>query len=110
MQIVLSVTVALVDLSVEIMNVTVSVAIMKLEVSAALMHVTVSPSNMWVTIFVAFTQVRVYVAIMQMALSAVHNCFCGKMQVIVSVITMQVTLSSNCLIFLSLTGSHFLKN
>ena len=57
MQVVLSVTVMLVDLSVAIMHVNVSVAIIQLEVSAALMQVTVSDSNMWVTISIVFMQV-----------------------------------------------------
>ena len=47
MQVVLSVTVMLVDLSVAIMHVNVSVAIIQLEVSAALMQVTVSALNVW---------------------------------------------------------------
>ena len=68
MQVVLSVTVTLVDLSVAIMHVTVSVAVIRLEVSAALMQMTVS------------------VAIMQAVLPTVHNCFYCKMQVTVSVI------------------------
>ena len=59
MQIVISVTVMLVEISVAIMHVTVSVAIMQLEVSAALIQRTVSASNMWVTIFIVFTQVGV---------------------------------------------------
>ena len=45
-QVVLSITVMLVNLSVAIMHVNVSVAIIQLEVSAALMQVTVSASNM----------------------------------------------------------------
>ena len=62
-EVVLSVTVMLVDLSVTVMQVTVSVAIMQLEVSAAHMQVTVSAANMWVTIFIV---------IMQVVFSAVH--------------------------------------
>ena len=57
MQVVLSVTVMLVDLLVVIMHVTVSVEIIQLKVSAALMLVTISASNMWVTIFIVFMQV-----------------------------------------------------
>ena len=94
MQIVLSVTVMLVNISVAIMHVTVPVAIMQLEVSAALMQVTVSASNMWVIIFIVFMQVGVYVAITQVVLSAMHNCFYCKMQFTVSVIAMQVTIYS----------------
>ena len=45
-QVLLSVTVMLVDLSVIIMHVTVSVAVMQLEVSVAHMQVTVSAANM----------------------------------------------------------------
>ena len=60
MQVLLSVTVMVVDLSVAIMHVTVSVAIFELEVSAALMQVIVFASNMWVTIFIVFMQVGVY--------------------------------------------------
>ena len=52
-QVVLSVTVILVDLSVAIMYVTVSVAIIQSDVSAALMQVTVSSSNMWMTILLS---------------------------------------------------------
>ena len=72
----------IVCLSVAIMHVTVSVAIMQLEVSAALMQVTVTVLNMWVTMFIVF---------MQVVHSAVHNCFCYKMQVTVSVIAMAPT-------------------
>ena len=43
-------------------------------------------------------------------LSVVHNCFYYKMPLTVSVIAMQVTLSSNSFTFLSLTGTHFSKN
>ena len=59
MEIVISVTVMLVEISVAIMHVTVSVAIIQLEVSEALMQRAVSASNMWVTIFIVFMQVRV---------------------------------------------------
>ena len=71
-QVLLSVTVMLVDLSVTIMQVTVSVAVMQLEVSAAHMHVTVSAANMLVTIFIVIMQIGVSVAIMQVLFSAVH--------------------------------------
>ena len=81
----------IVCLSVAIMHVTVSVAIMQLEVSAALMQVTVTVLNMWVTMFIVFMQVGVSAAIMQVVHSAVHNCFCYKMQVTVSVIAMAPT-------------------
>ena len=56
MQVVLSVTVMLVDLSVAVMQVTVAVVIMQFEVSAALMQVTVSAANKWVTIFIVIMQ------------------------------------------------------
>ena len=88
MQVVLSVTVMLVNLSVTNMHKTVPVAIIQLEVSAALMQVTVSSSNMWVTIFITFMQTGVTVAIMQVVLSAVNNCFYCKMQVTVAVTAM----------------------
>ena len=106
MQIVLSVTVMLVDLSAAIMHVT--VAIMQLDVSAALIKVTVSASNMRVTSFIIFIQVKVSVAFMQVVLFAAHNCFYCKMQVTVSVIAMLVTLSSNSSILFSLTDIYFL--
>ena len=64
---------------------------------------TIFASKMWVTILNIFMQVGVSVATLQVVLFAVHKCFYCKMQVIVSVIAMQVTLSSNNLIFLSLT-------
>ena len=105
-QIVLSVTVTLVGVSVAVMHVTVSVAIMQLEVFAALMQVAVSALNMRVTVFIVFIQVGVSVA-MQVVLSAVHNRFCCKMQVTVSVIAMYATLTSNSFIFHSLNGNHF---
>ena len=85
MQVLLSVTVMLVELSV--CN-HIHVEIIHVEVSAALMQVTVSASNMWVTIFIVFMQVGVSVATMQVVLSAVHNCFYCKMQVNISVIAM----------------------
>ena len=50
------------------------------------MQVTVSASNVGVTIFIVFMQVGVSVATIQVVLSAVHNCFSCKMQVIVFVI------------------------
>ena len=87
----------------------VSVANMQLEVSTALMQVTVSESNMWVTVFIVLMQVGVSVAIMQVVLYAVHKCFCCKMRVTVSAIAMQVTLSRNSFISLSLTGTTFHK-
>ena len=62
-EVVLSVTVMLMDLSVVTMQVNVSVQIMQLEVSAA---------NMWVTIFIVIMRMEVSVAIMQMVFSAVH--------------------------------------
>ena len=99
--------VILVGLSVATMHVTVSVAIMQLEVSPALMQVTAFAFNMWVTIFIVFSQVGVSVAVMQVVLFAVHNSFCCKMQVTVSVIAMPPTLTSNSFIFLSLNGTHF---
>ena len=71
-QVLLSVTVMLVDLFVTVMQVTVSVAVMQLEVSAAHMQVTVSAANMWVTIFIVIMQMGVSVAIMQVVFSAVH--------------------------------------
>ena len=101
LQVVLSVTVMLVDLSAAIMHVTVSLEIIQLEVFAALMQAIVSASNIWVTIFIVFMQVGVSVATMQVVLSAVHNCFSCKMQV-------TVTLSINNFTFLSLTDTHFL--
>ena len=107
MHIVLSVTVIFADVSAAIMHVIDFVAIMLLEVSAALLQVTVSASNMWVRIFVVFMEVGVSVAVMQVVLFAVHNCFCCKMQFTVSAIAMQVILSRNSFIFLSLTGSYF---
>ena len=57
--------------------------------------------------FIVFMQVGVSAAVMQVVLSAVHNCFCCKMQVTVPVIAMQATLSSNSFILLSLNGTHF---
>ena len=51
-EVVLFVTVMLVDLSVAVKQVTVSVAIMKLGVSGAHMQVTVSAAEMWLRIFV----------------------------------------------------------
>ena len=106
MQVLVFVTVMLVDLSFVIMHVTGSVAIIQLEVFAALLQVAVSALNMWVTIFIAFMQVGVPTAIMQVLLSAVHSCIYCKIQVSVSVISVYVTLSSNNFIFLSLTGTH----
>ena len=53
MQVVLFITVMLVDLSFTIMHVTVSVAIIQLQLSAVLIQVTtVSALNMWVIIFI----------------------------------------------------------
>ena len=113
MQIVLSVTVMFEPLSVVITHVTVSVDVTQLEVSAALMQLTVSASNLLVTIFIAFMQVEVSVEIMQVDLFAVHNCFYCKIQVTVSLIAMQVTISSNSFIFskwhplfITLSGKH----
>ena len=71
------------------------------------MQVTVSASNMWVTLFIAFMQVRVSVAIIQVVFYTVHKCFYCKKQVTVSVITMQVTHSSNNFVFNFLSGNHF---
>ena len=51
MQVVIFVTIMLMDLSVAIMQVTVSVAIMQLEVSVAHMQVTVSAANMWMNFY-----------------------------------------------------------
>ena len=67
MQVLLSVTVMLVDLSV--CN-HIHVEIIHVEVSAALMQVTVSAANMWVTIFIVFMQMGISVATMQVVLSA----------------------------------------
>ena len=50
------------------------------------MQVAVSSLNVQVTIFIVFMQMGVTDAIMQVVISAVHNCFYCKMQVIVSVI------------------------
>ena len=97
-------------LSVANKHVAVSVVIMQLDVSAELMEVTVSGLNVGVTIFIVFMQVGVSVAIMQVLLSAMHNCFYCKMQVTVSIIAMQMTLSSNNFMCLSLTGTHFSKS
>ena len=72
-QVLLSVTVMLVDLSVTIMQVIVSVAVMLLEVSAAHMQVPVSAANMWVAIFIAIMQMGVSVTVMQGLFSAVHH-------------------------------------
>ena len=74
-QVLLSVTVMLVDLSVTIMQVIVSVAVMLLEVSAAHMQVPVSAANMWVAIFIAIMQMGVSVTVMQVqeVFSAVHH-------------------------------------
>ena len=72
MQIVVSVTVLLMDLSAAIMHVTVSVAINQLELSATLMQVTVSAS---MTIFILFMQVGVSVAIMQVDLFCIAQLF-----------------------------------
>ena len=107
MQVVLSVTVTLVDLSVAIMCVTASTAIIQLEASATLMQVTVSASNMWVTIFIVFMQVGGLCCNYAGGTFAMHNCFYCKMQVTVSVIATQVALSSNNFVFLSLTDTHF---
>ena len=92
MQVVLSITVMLLDLSVAIMHVTVSVAISQLEVSAALMQEIDSSLNIWVAMFIVFMEMGVTVAIMQVVPSAVHNCFYCKTQVTVSVIAIKVTL------------------
>ena len=78
-QVLLSVTVMLVDLFVTIMQVTGSVAVIQLEVSAAHMQVTVSATNMWVTIFIVIRQMGVSVAVTQVVFSAVHyahGCVC----------------------------------
>ena len=78
-EVVLAVTVKLVDLSVTIIQVTVSVAIVRLEDSAAHMQVTVSAANMWGTIFIVIVQMVVSVAIVQVVFSAVHyvhDCLC----------------------------------
>ena len=66
------------------------------------MQVTVSAFNMGLTVFIIFLQVGFSVATVQVVLSAARNCFSCKMQFTVSVIAMQVTLSSNNFIFLSL--------
>ena len=63
MQVVLSVTVTMVDLSVSMMPVTLSVAIMQFGVSATLIPVTVSTANMWVTIFIMQVGVCCYYAL-----------------------------------------------
>ena len=110
MQIVILVTIILVCLSVPIMHVTVSVEIMQLEVSAGLMKVTVSALNMWVTIVIVFMQVGVSVAITQVVLSAVQcTTFYCKIQVIVSVIAMQVKHLINSFIFISRNRTLFHK-
>ena len=87
----------LVNLSAPIMHVTAFVPIMQLEVSATLTQVTVPASNKWVPFFIVFMQMGVSVAITEVVPSALHNYFYCKMQVTVSVIAMQVTLSSNSL-------------
>ena len=79
MQIVLSVTVMLVNLSAAIMHVTAFVPIMQLEVPATLMQVTVSGSNKWVAFFIVFMEVGVSDAITEVVPSAVHNCSYCKM-------------------------------
>ena len=80
MQVVLFLTVIIVDFSVAIIHVSVT--------NNCYMQVEVSASNLGVTTFTVFMQVRVSVATMQNALSVVHNCFSCKMQVTVTVIAM----------------------
>ena len=72
MLLILSATLAFVDLFVAVVKVTVSVEIMQLQVSATLMPVKMSAASMWVTIFIEITQVGVSVAIMQVVFSTVH--------------------------------------
>ena len=86
-----------------------SVATKHVAVSAELMEVTISGLDVGVTILIVFTQVGISVAIMQVLLSAVHNCFYCKMQVTVSIITMQMTLSSNNFICLSFNWHPLFK-
>ena len=74
MQVVLSVTVMLVDLSVAIMHVTVSADIVQLEVSAALLQVTFSSSNKWVTIVIVFMQMGISVATLQCTTVSIVKC------------------------------------
>ena len=54
-------------------------------------------------IIIVFMQMEVTVAIMQLVLCTAHNCFYCKTQVTISAMSMKVTLSSNNVIFLSLT-------
>ena len=72
-EVVLAVTVKLVDLSVTIIQVTVSAAIVRLEDSAAHMQVTVSAANMWGTIFIVIVQMVVSV---HSAVHYAHDCLC----------------------------------
>ena len=72
------------------------------------MKVTVSALNMWVTIVIVFMQVGVSVAITQVVLSAVQCAtFYCKIQVIVSVIAMQVKHLINSFIFISRNRTLF---
>ena len=107
-QVLLSVAGMLVDLSVAIMQVTVSVAVMQLEVSAAHMQVTVSAANMWVTVFIVIMQMGVSVTIMQVVFSAVHYAHDPiVIMQMTSSLAMQVTVSSNNFLFLSLSDNLF---
>ena len=60
------------------MQVVLSVTVMLVDLSVRLIQVTVSAANIWVTIFVVIMQVEVSVAIMQVlfcAMHYVHDCF-----------------------------------
>ena len=84
---------------------------MQLKVSAAIMQVTDSAANMWVTICIIVMLMGVSVAIRQVVFSAVHYAHMTVliviMQVTTSAMAMQVTVSSNNLILLSLTDTLF---